>query len=162
VLEATEAPKVRQQQTDQGAENVAALKLELELELEKLDREWAEEERRHMVRGRFGSLQPPTKAHGVVQLVASVAIGIGVIYCDLAEVVGEVTGVLTLFGIVFIVVGIAFCAYSCARAGEYNRANESYERRRSEIVQKIMNADSTLLPQEKRADPRNEDDQPAG
>ena len=103
-----------------------------------LDREWELEREKYQVRGKYGQRYTPSKAGSVVGGMVIGAFGIfwTIMAATITSGMPGVGSVFPLFGILFIVGGIAMSIRGFVKAGQYDEAQEQYRRRRSELQNK--------------------------
>ena len=113
---------------DSGSdENVATVKLELELE--KLGRAWSEEERIH----RRDAASAGIEGHPMlVPLSAGFA---GIVFVGIGISVRQ--GMVVLMGLVLAGLGLIRYTIACNKMDAYNKAKEKYEHRRQQLLQQI-------------------------
>lgn len=89
------------------------------------------ERRGYLMRGRYGSEYMPTFA-------ASLFMGIGIVRVGIIWTVyaAKFAGVFSLFGVLFIAVGIGMSVLMATRAHQCNRAEKRYHRRRRTLDRK--------------------------
>jgi hypothetical protein len=122
----TEVLEAVQKRTEEVADDVETI--ELKLELEKLDREWKEERKRHLFQNSV-----PTKGTAAGLAVFGVVIGIACIGVGVAGAGWE-----AIFMGLGMFVGLAIMAAIChAKAERYNSAKQRFEDQRRELLQKI-------------------------
>ena len=104
-------------------------------ELEKLDREWEIERQRYMITTKHGRRYIPSSGAAVVVGLFSVSLGLmGIMLAfALLQNLGALASVLALFGIVFIIGGVAISSYQFKKAQRYQTAYRAYQRRRSTV-----------------------------
>jgi hypothetical protein len=115
---------------DQGVQSRLE-EIKLQNEIARLDREWQLERERYMVTGRFGQRSVPSQFTSV--LGGLVIVGFGIVWTSMAASMGA-PGFFPMFGVIFICTGLGMSIYSFTKAGEYDRAFESYKRRRSRLI----------------------------
>jgi hypothetical protein len=118
--------------TAQMADNLKII--ELQNDLERLDREWDNQRDGLLVRGKNGHVSEPSAVGSV--LGGIVAIVFGVAWLGMASSVGA-PGFLPLFGFVFIGVAIAMMVTGTAKAAAYQKHQGTYEIRRSQLVNRL-------------------------
>lgn len=130
------------QRTEQIAEDVDALRRHAELEA--LDREWQLRREGMMTKGKDGKLHRPTAAVGLIGAVVMGAFGL--LWTIVAGgIAGTASGmgapsvfmVFPLFGVVFIVAAVGTGISTVVKAGEYQRAEEAYQKRRAELLREL-------------------------
>lgn len=123
--------------TDQLSEQVNSLAGFTELAA--LDREWELERQNYMVSTRNGARHIPSQAGSIG---GGIAITIfGCFWTVLAQTITSFIPVLNivfpLFGVVFVIVGIASSISSYTKAGGYRQAEQRYRQRRVEIQNRV-------------------------
>jgi DNA-directed RNA polymerase subunit RPC12/RpoP len=115
--------------TKQIAEGVEVLKRQGELE--RLEREWANERANYLLRDEHGNVSVPGATGS---LIGAVVAGVfGVIWTIGAASMGA-PWFFPLFGLVFIAAAIASGVNGMAKAGQYEQARRRYESRRRRAV----------------------------
>jgi DNA-directed RNA polymerase subunit RPC12/RpoP len=111
--------------TKQIAEDVAVLKRQGELE--RLDREWANERANYLVHDKKGNASLPGAAGS---LIGAIIAGVfGVIWTTAAASSGA-PWFFCLFGVVFVAAAVASGVNGMVKAGQYEQARRRYEFRR--------------------------------
>ena len=102
-------------------------------EVEKLDRDWDAERQRYMITTKYGRRYVPSTGAAVVVGLFSVSLGLiwMMTTLALAQNFGALGGVLPLFGLVYVVGGLAISFYQFRKAERYKRAYCAYQQRRS-------------------------------
>ena len=102
-------------------------------EVEKLDREWEMERQRYMIATKSGRRYVPSSGAAVVVGLFSVSLGLVAIMLSFALLrdLGVLAGVLALFGVVFIIGGVAISSYQFKKAQRYQAAYRAHQGRRS-------------------------------
>jgi hypothetical protein len=118
--------------TAQMADNLKII--ELQNDLERLDREWGSQRDGLLVRGKNGQVSEPSAF--VALLSGIVMIVVGVIWLGMAVSHGA-PGFMYLFGFVFIGFAIAMMVTGTAKAATYQRRLGTYEIRRSQLVNRL-------------------------
>jgi hypothetical protein len=121
-----------EEQTGQIAGNLKLI--EMQNELSQLDREWAMSRENLMVSGRNGARSEPSIAGGVVTMIIGV-VGGGA--WTLFAASHGAPGIFPLFGLVFIVFGVAAGLMSISKAGELDTTRNDYESRRQQLISAI-------------------------
>lgn len=108
-------------------------------ELAQLDREWSLERENYMVEGQHGHKHIPGKISSV--LGGLFIVGFGIFWTVMAASMtgfGEagVFSIFPLFGILFILFGAGMSIRAFVKAGQYEEAQERYQRRRREVLNK--------------------------
>ena len=109
-----------------------ALEAHLQNEVERLDREWQIECQRYMVQGKYGHTYLPNR--GMSVLTGIVAVGFGVLWMTMTASMGA-PPLFTLFGVLFIAIGIGVSIYTFSKANAYEQAQERYQRRRRALLE---------------------------
>ena len=100
-------------------------------EIERLDREWEMERETYLVSGRYGSRSIPSAGGSL--LGAAIIGGFGLFWTITAASMGA-PAIFPIFGAVFILVGVGSALSSFGKAGEYEQAQERYQRRRAALL----------------------------
>ena len=108
--------------------------IELQNDLERLDREWENRRESFMVTGKHGHRSLPSQAGSIIGGV--VAIGFGIVWMSFA------TGMhapfpFPLFGIFFIGLAVFSMVNVASKATGYRSAESSFMRQRNEIIRRI-------------------------
>ena len=102
-------------------------------EVAQLDREWQIEREKYLITGKYGNKHIPGKISSI--LIGVVTVGFGVFWMGgVASMPGS--GLFSLFGLVFILFGAGMGISSFFKAGEYEKAEARYQRRRSLLLRK--------------------------
>jgi hypothetical protein len=118
--------------TDQLANKVRVL--ELQNDLEQLDREWDNRRQTLLVRNKDGNVSEPSAAGSMVG--GMVMIAFGIFWTGMTAKMGA-PGFFPLFGLVFIGIAIFNMVSGTAKAGTYQNEQGSYESRRRELIERI-------------------------
>src|SRR6478736_2979854 len=118
--------------TDQLANKIKVL--ELQNELERLDREWGSRRETLLVRNQRGGVSEPSAAGSL--LVGIVVVGFGIFWISMAVSHGA-PAFFPLFGLVFIGAAIFNIINGTVKAGAYQNGLSDYERRRQQLVGRI-------------------------
>ena len=113
--------------TDQLSDHLAALRHEQQLE--RIDREWERERQSLMSTSKRGDTYVPTVASGVLAIV--IGGGVGIAWTMMAGSMGA-PFFFPLFGIVFVILAVGLGLATISKAQQYQRAEETYRRRRAE------------------------------
>ncbi|MEO0481733.1 MAG: hypothetical protein AAF196_19885 [Planctomycetota bacterium] len=118
--------------------------LQLQNDLERLDREWTMDLGRYRIHGKQGSRLPDEG--GPMLVVAPIAMVVfGVFWIGMASSIGG-PSILPVFGLVFIAAA-AFSGLSAKKkGGAYRDARQRYRRRRAELERKIAAARGDRAP----------------
>ncbi len=104
-------------------------------EVAQLDREWALERENYMVRGQHGHKHIPSKFGSLFW--GLFIVGFGIFWTAMAMPVmgfGGVVSIFPLFGVLFILIGVGTSIDAFVKAGQYEEAQERYQRHRREIL----------------------------
>jgi hypothetical protein len=119
-----------------GALGEQLAELRRENEVARLDREWEQERRQYLVAGRYGRSYEPTPGMSILSGV--LVVGFGVLWTAMTAGLmggpGGGFGFFPLFGVVFIVVGLAVSVASYGKAVRYRQAYEAYQERRQQLL----------------------------
>ena len=108
--------------------------LRIQNEIASLDREWEQERRTYMVRGKHGHQHIPSELGSIAGGIIAVVFGI-FWTSQAAQMAG---GGFAAFGVLFILVGIGTSIYGFVKAGRYREAKERYSRRRRELESQLQ------------------------
>jgi DNA-directed RNA polymerase subunit RPC12/RpoP/F0F1-type ATP synthase assembly protein I len=128
----TEVLEKIEEQTGQIAGNLKVI--ELQNELNQLDREWAMSRDSLMMSGRNGSRSEPSAAGGVVAIVVGVLFG-G--FWMVGAMKDGAPWFMSLFGIFFIGGCVVTGIMSIAKAGQLDTTRSDYESRRRQLMDAI-------------------------
>lgn len=140
----TEALGEISETTNRIADNTDFIRLQNELE--RIDREWALEKERFMVRGKDGRLSVPSRGASLVGGIFIVGFGIfwTVMATGIAGVAtagfgraGAVAGIFPCFGLLFIGFGLFVCIHNYSKAGDFELRQRQYHQRRQRIVDEM-------------------------
>ena len=118
--------------TEQLANNLKVI--ELQNDLERLDREWENQRNGLLVRGKDGSLTEPSAAGSMV--VGVIVIAFGIFWTVKASGMGA-PGFFPLFGLVFIGFALFGMISGAAKAGQYRNEQAAYQGRRDALIARI-------------------------
>lgn len=121
-----------EQTTSQLASNLKVI--ELQNEIERLDREWDRDREGMLVRGKHGSVSEPSAAGALVGGV--IAVIFGIFWVAMAAGSGA-PGLFPLFGLVFIGVAVFSIIRGTSKADRFQRSRGSYETRRAELLARL-------------------------
>ncbi len=112
-------------------------KLTQQNEVEALDREWESERQSLLMTDKHGRAHVPTKTGTVIGGIA--VSGFGILWTIFAAGITSqiplgVAKIFPLFGVIFIVTGIAMSIYAYGKAEQYERAYRRYRQRRAELT----------------------------
>ncbi len=117
------------ERTEQIAEDVAELKYRQEIE--DIDREWDRQRESFMVTTKHGHRRVPSTAGSVIGGIVIVVFGI---FWTAAASQAGAPGIFPLFGVLFILFGIATSVFSFTKAEGYSAAERKYRRRRRDAI----------------------------
>jgi hypothetical protein len=100
-------------------------------EIERLDREWQMERERYMVAGRYGQRYLPSRGMSVIGGI--MIVGFGIVWTGMASSMGA-PFFFPMFGVIFILAGIAVSLYTFLKAGAYEEAFRRYQMRRATLL----------------------------
>jgi len=126
VLEKIEA------QTGQIAGNLKVI--EMQNDLDQLDREWSMSRENLMVSGKNGARSEPSMAGGLVTIIIAIVAG-GAWTLFAASM--HAPGIVPLFGLFFIGFGLFAGITSMSKAGQLNTTRSDYESRRRQLLNAI-------------------------
>ncbi|MGC4017429.1 MAG: hypothetical protein QM755_23385 [Luteolibacter sp.] len=122
-----------EQTTDRIAGNLRVI--ELQNELERVDREWESKRQSLMMRGKHGSVYRPSVATAVIG--GGVPIVGGLIFASFVG--GHTMGYFPLIGLAFSCIGFMNLVSGLSKATELRDGKARYERLRDEILEKMEN-----------------------
>lgn len=108
-------------------------------EIAQLDREWELEREKYMVTGKHGHRHIPSRS---LSLLGGIfVVGFGIFWMVMASSItgpfqGGIAAIFPLFGVLFILAGLGMSIYSFFKAGDYEEAEDRYQRRRRELLEK--------------------------
>jgi hypothetical protein len=105
--------------------------IEIQNEIERLDREWELEREKYMATGRYGSRHVPSEGGSIV--AALIIGGFGLFWTIGAASMGA-PAIFPIFGIVFVVLGVGASLSGFTKAGEYQHAYREYQERRARLL----------------------------
>ena len=108
--------------------------IELQNDLERLDREWDSERQGLMVRNKDGSASEPGFAGSMIG--GGVGILIGLVWMIAVASTGA-PGIFPLFGLVFIGVSVFNMVSGSNKAGKFNDSRSLYQQRRNHLIAEI-------------------------
>ena len=108
--------------------------IELQNDLERLDREWDSRRETLMVRNKEGRVSEPSSAGSVIG--GMVAIVFGMFWVGMASSMGA-PSFFPLFGLVFIGFAIFSMVNGANKAGAYRNHRSDYENQRQELIHRI-------------------------
>lgn len=118
--------------TEQLAGNLKVI--ELQNDLERLDREWESQRSGLLVRNKHGNVSEPSAVGSIVGGV--IVIGFGIFWTVMAAGMGA-PAFFPLFGLCFIGFAVFGMIRGGAKASEFQRGNASYQSRRAELVARL-------------------------
>ena len=121
-----------EQTTRQMVGNLKVIELQNDLEL--LDREWAMQREQYMVRNKDGSTSEPGSAGAMIGSI--IAIVFGVFWIIAASSAGA-PGFFPLFGLVFIAFAIFGMVSGSSKSHNFNSAQSVYQQRRDRLLAEI-------------------------
>lgn len=121
-----------QERTEQIADDVARLKLNSELE--RLDRQWQQQQERLQIRGKDGRLSVPSKKGAYFGMGAVILIGAIVLAIAFSGNASPGTGI---FGLFIIGVGIVGGMVAIAKADDYEQNRKRYQRQRLDVIKRF-------------------------
>jgi len=108
--------------------------IELQNDLERLDREWQSRRETLLVRTKEGNVSEPSSAGSMIG--GMVAIVFGIFWVGMASSMGA-PSFFPLFGLVFIGFAIFSMVNGTAKAGAYQNHRSDYESQRQELITRI-------------------------
>ncbi|MEM1085538.1 MAG: hypothetical protein AAGI48_15615 [Verrucomicrobiota bacterium] len=121
-----------EKRSDEMAEDLKVIRLQNELE--KLDREWAQEKQRFMVSGKDGEKSLPSTAGSMIGGV--IAIVFGVFWMGTTSSMGA-PGIFPLFGLVFIAFAIFGMVSGGSKASGYRNAKSRMDSKRGDLLRRL-------------------------
>ncbi|MES2659955.1 MAG: hypothetical protein V4689_15145 [Verrucomicrobiota bacterium] len=118
--------------TDQLANKVRVL--ELQNDLERLDREWDNRRESLLVRNKNGHTSVPSSAGSLIG--GMVMVGFGIFWIGMTSS-HSAPGIFPLFGLVFIGFAIFNMVNGTAKAGAYKNHRSDYENQRQQLINRI-------------------------
>jgi len=109
--------------------------IELQNDLERLDREWDRRRESFMITGKDGHRSIPTQAGSVIGGVAMVVMGLAVL-----GITSNIGGPAPLFGIAFIGIAIFAMINGSTKAAGYRSAKSAFTRQRNDLIRQIDRA----------------------
>lgn len=128
----TEKLEQLSQKTDQIAGNLEVIRLQNELE--RIDREWAMERESLLVRGKEGQVHEPSGSSSLVGAFVAIMVGTG--WMIFTSRMGA-PAIFPLFGLVFIIAGVAGAFSGHSRANRFNAARSRHETARQELLKQL-------------------------
>ena len=107
--------------------------------VEQLDREWELERENYMITNKYGAKFIPQKWSSVLGGILIVGFGIFWTIMAIAMVSNSpfaFAGVFPIFGVLFVIFGLAMSVRSAKKADEYEKAHQRYADRRLELVRR--------------------------
>jgi hypothetical protein len=111
--------------------------IELQNDLERLDREWEQQREGFMVTGKHGHRSLPSTAGSVFGGI--VGLGVGVVWIGAAASMGA-PAPFVLFGVVVVGLVIFGSVNGLSKAGGYQSAESAFQARRAEMIRRIEQA----------------------
>jgi hypothetical protein len=108
--------------------------IELQNELERVDREWETEKKQYMVTGKDGSQSEPSMIGSVVGLLFLV--GFGIFWIGTAASMGA-PGIFPIFGVIIVLGGVISIVSALSKASRFPEAEAGYRERRSAVLQRL-------------------------
>lgn len=121
--------------TEQLADNLRVI--ELQNDLERLDREWDSQRQTLLVRSKHGNLSEPSAAGSMV--VGVVVVGFGIFWTIMAASMGA-PGFFPLFGLVFIGFAIFGMISGTNKAERFRSGQADYASRRADLIARLDQA----------------------
>ncbi len=107
--------------------------IELQNDLERLDREWESERSSMMVRGENGQVSAPSTAASVIGGIF--AIGFGIFFMVSTSFMG--LSLFSVFGLIFAGIGIFNLIQGSAKASKFRNAQYDHHMRRNRLIRAI-------------------------
>jgi hypothetical protein len=118
--------------TDQLANKIKVL--ELQNDLERLDREWDNRRQSLLVRNKHGAVSEPSSAGSLIG--GMIMIVFGIFWMSMATSIGA-PSFFPLFGLLFIGLAVFSMINGTTKAGAYKSGRDDYEARRRQLVNRI-------------------------
>ena len=109
--------------------------IELQNDLERLDREWADRRETFMVTGKNGHRSIPTEAGSMIGGVFMVIMGVVVLVVTM-----NIGGPAPLFGLVFIGIAVFSMIHATGKASGYRDAESAFTEQRNDLIRQIDEA----------------------
>jgi hypothetical protein len=127
-----------EEHTEKIAEDLDTIKTQNELE--RCDREWAQEREGYLVRGKDGTTATPSATGSMIAAV--VAGGFGIFWTIMAFTISAgaphpIFDVFPIFGLIFIAAAIVMGISGITKAQKYEQGRAAYERRRQRILREL-------------------------
>lgn len=119
--------------------------LERQNQLAQVDRQWDRERERYLVTNKQGHRREPNRAAAIMSGILVLAFGIFwmVVVTSKAR-----SPSFSLFGLVFIIIGLAVSILNYNRSAEFRRAQRRYYQRRREIISGLEKSTQSFDPQQ--------------
>ena len=131
----TEVVQQIAQNTAQMAGNLKVI--ELQNEIERLDREWDGERQQYFVRGRNGRVSKPSVLSAIFGAILIVPFGL---FFAVSSSKQGLPFVFPLFGIGFVVAGIFSIGSAFWKSGQLGQSESAYQNRRAELLRQLDKA----------------------
>ena len=118
--------------TDQLANKVRVL--ELQNDLERLDREWDNRRKSLLVRNKHGAVSEPSSASSLIG--GMIMAGFGIFWIGMTGSIGA-PSFFPLLGLLFIGLAVFSMIHGTTKAGAYKKGLDDYEARRRQLVNRI-------------------------
>jgi len=118
--------------TRQMASNLKVI--ELQNDLERLDRDWENNKMQYYVRGKDGSMSRPNRLVGTIVLFLMGAFGV---FFAASSAEAGASGIFPLFGIGFVVIAVISAVSMFTKAGGLEEAESSYQQQRASMQRQI-------------------------
>ena len=114
-------------------------------EVEALDREWEAERQSLMITGKHGHTHVPTKSGTVIG--GFIVSGFGILWTIFAvgitsQIPVGFAKMFPLFGVIFVLAGIAMSIQAYRKAEQYERAERRYRQRRATLLDRLDDHES--------------------
>jgi len=109
--------------------------IELQNDLERLDREWADHRESFMVTGKNGHRSIPTEAGSMIGGVFAVIVGVVVLIATV-----NIGGPAPLFGLAFIGIAVFSMIHGTSKASGYRDAESEFIQQRNDLIRQIDEA----------------------
>jgi hypothetical protein len=132
-----ETAKRRVLESDHSAADQDQLQaIMLQNQIAQLDRQWEIERQDYSVRGKYGHTYIPGKTSSIVGGIAIVGFGIfwTIIAASMSSRFDGPISIFPIFGVIFILFGIAMSIYSFNKAEKYQSARKRYLQRRGQLL----------------------------
>lgn len=114
------------------AENLDYIRIQNEIA--QLDREWAMERERYLIKGKDGHLYEPG---GCSMIASGMIVVMGLVWAVAAEATASTSGGIAIFGVIIMLIGIASLVTTGGRAGKLKTGRAAYVSQRRQLQAKL-------------------------